>query len=666
MIASENPFHHVESLVLRRTWIPLAAVALVLASTGLLAFRVEVPVLTVLAQIVFWFVFLASGFWLASKAYQRLLWRVSGRLAFSYFLIGVVPIPLVGALVLLVGWVLSGFFLGHLFRADLLTLVRQTVAAAAHASGEATTEEDSPFAFAHYAGGVRVAGDPRAPATWPEWLAVATRENQGKVPQFVTLPGGDSTLAAAVGAERPGSGTLAFVHRDVGELLRSRAGFWIGPLQSADDRESSRISVGSTELNFRAEPSSKQEMVELGHERRQFFLERSKGSRWLDSPFVRWVHRTPPSRDFATGADAEAGGSFVLAATLRMVGRPLASADTEFSEFVWVAFLALSVLLFVLYAVAELIALTLIFGLSRAVSRLYRATTQIAEGDFSVRIPVRRTDQVGALQQAFNTMAANLQDLVATAAQKELLDKELEIAREVQKSLLPQSLPTREALDLATLFEPSAAIGGDYFDILRWGDDHLAVVIADVSGHGLPTGLRMAMVKAALQILVEQCDDPTEILGRLDGVVRGEGGERFFVTATLGRLDFRRGKLELANAGHPPTYLLSGGTVREILLPGSPLGALRRNYGQATLDIADGDVLVWLSDGLVEASDPAGDPFGYDRIVDCLAGTTQSATEVRDRLLAAVAAHARGTAASDDRTLVVLRYTGSSTTATKA
>lgn len=639
--------------------------ALVLASTGFLAFGVEVPVVSVLAQILFWFVLLAGGFWLAGKAYQHLLWRVSGRLAFSYFLIGVVPIPLVGALVLLVGWVLSGFFLGHLFRTELSTLVRQTVAAAAHADGR-PSDEDSPFAVAHYAGGVRVAGDPRAPEAWPEWLAVATRESAGAAPQFVTLPGGDSTLAAAVAAERPGSGALAFVTRDVGELLRSRAGFWIGPLQSADGRESKRISIGGTELKVRAEPSSKEEMVELGNERREFFADRSKGSRWLDAPLVRWVQHTPPSREFSTGTAAGADGAFVLAATFRMVGRPLASADTETSQFVWVAFLALSVLLFVLYAVAELIALTLIFGLSRAVSRLYRATTQIAEGDFSVRIPVRRTDQVGALQQAFNTMAANLQDLVATAAQKELLDKELEIAREVQKSLLPQSLPTREALDLATLFEPSAAIGGDYFDILRWGEDHLAVVIADVSGHGLPTGLRMAMVKAALQILVEQLDDPTEILGRLDAVVRGEGGERFFVTATLGRLDFRRGKLELANAGHPPTYLLSGGKVREILLPGSPLGALRRNYGHTTLDIADGDVLVWLSDGLIEASDPAGDPFGYDRIVSCLEGPTHSATEVRDRLLAAVAAHARGTAASDDRTLVVLRYTGSSKTATTA
>ena len=644
--------------MLRRTWIPLAAIALVLVSTGLLAFLVPVPVVSPLSLFAFWFVAIATLFWLAGRAYQRLLWRVSGRLAFSYFLIGVVPIPLVGALVLLVGWVLSGFFLGYLFRTELTTVTRQTVAAAAHGDPQNTN-----FVVAHYAGGVRVAGDERAPANWPGWLATETRESAGTEPIFVTLPNGSFTLAAAVAAERPGSGSLAFLDRDLASLLRDRLGFWIAPLRSRDGRDSSRISLGSADFKIQAKPTSDEEAVELAAERKEFFAARSKSSRIFDSQLIRWVQMSAPPRDFVEGEPGESESAFAMVATLRMTARPLFSVDAELSQSVWVAFLAISILLFCLYAVAELIALTLVFGLSRAVTRLYQATTQIAQGDFSVRIPVRRTDQVGALQQAFNTMAANLQDLVATAAQKELLDKELEIAREVQKSLLPQGLLQREAIDLATLFEPSAAIGGDYFDILRWGEDHLAVVIADVSGHGLPTGLRMAMVKAALQILVDELDDPTEILGRLDSVVRGEGGERFFVTATLGRLDFRRGQLELANAGHPPTYLLSGGTVREILLPGSPLGALRRNYGRTTVEICDGDVLVWLSDGLIEASDPAGDPFGYDQILKCLEGPTGSAAQVRDRLLAAVAAHARGALATDDRTLVVLRYTGPAPTA---
>lgn len=641
----------------RRTWIPLAAVGLVLVSTGAIGFLLPVPILSTLSLVAFWFVLITTGFWLAGRAYQRLLWRVSGRLAFSYFLIGVVPIPLVGALVLLVVWVMSGFFLGHLFRIELSTLARQTVAAAAHSDPRSTASNPS-FALAHYAGGVRVAGDQRAPAEWPSWLDTEVSESGGARAVLVALPDGRSTVAAAVAAERPGSGSVAFLDRDLSTLLRDRTGFWVSPRMGQEGREASRVSFGSTELDLRTQPVSKEELAELVLERERFFAERSRGSRFLDRPMLRWIEQTSAVRDFATGEPEGEALDFGLAATARIAARPLIGANPELSQAVWISFLAISMLLFCLYAVAELIALTLIFGLSRAVGRLYQATSQIAQGDFAVRIPVRRTDQVGALQQAFNAMAANLQDLVATAAQKELLDKELEIAREVQKSLLPQGQLSGEALDLATLFEPSAAIGGDYFDLLRWGEDHVAVVIADVSGHGLPTGLRMAMVKAALQILVDASEAPTEILGRLDAVVRGEGGERFFVTATLGRLDFRNGRLELANAGHPPTYLLSGGNVREILLPGSPLGALRRNYGQTTLELVSGDVLVWLSDGLIEASDPAGDPFGYDRMLACLEGPAQSATQVRDRILAAVAAHARGAVATDDRTLVVLRYLG--------
>ena len=273
-----------------------------------------------------------------------------------------------------------------------------------------------------------------------------------------------------------------------------------------------------------------------------------------------------------------------------------------------------------------------------------------------MRIPVRRKDQVGDLQRSFNQMAANLEGLVATAAQNEVLEKELEIAREIQESLLPTDLPQGEGVEFATLFEPSAAIGGDYFDILRLDDRRLAVVIADVSGHGLPSGLRMAMLKAALLILVDEGQEPERILERLDHMVRTQGGQRFFVTATLSLIDLERGLLELTNAGHPPTYLLRQGEVKEIALPGTPLGRLGRNYGRGTCELEPGDLVVWLSDGFIEALSPEGDPFGYERLLAALSGAAASAVEVRHRLLAAVEAHARGVPADDDRTLVVMHY----------
>jgi serine phosphatase RsbU (regulator of sigma subunit) len=101
---------------------------------------------------------------------------------------------------------------------------------------------------------------------------------------------------------------------------------------------------------------------------------------------------------------------------------------------------------------------------------------------------------------------------------------------------------------------------------------------------------------------------------------------------------------------------LRSGRVEEILLPGSPLGALGHCYGSTVLDLVEGDALVWLSDGFIECTDPAGEVFGYDRTMTSLEGLSTTPSEVRDRLLASVASYTDGRAPEDDRTLVVMRF----------
>jgi serine phosphatase RsbU (regulator of sigma subunit) len=169
------------------------------------------------------------------------------------------------------------------------------------------------------------------------------------------------------------------------------------------------------------------------------------------------------------------------------------------------------------------------------------------------------------------------------------------------------------------------------------------------------------MIKAALSILVEEEREPAAILARLDRLLRRSGQEGpSFVTATLTILDLALGRVEIVNAGHPPTYLLRDGTVREILLPGSPLGALGHCYGSAVIDLVPGDALVWLSDGFIEATDPMGEVFGYDRTVSSLGGSTASPAAIRDRLLETVNRYTLGRAPEDDRTMVVMRFRAAS------
>ena len=438
------------------------------------------------------------------------------------------------------------------------------------------------------------------------------------------------------------------------------------------------IQIGKYELSLHLSNGPERQQ-----ESREFFAARAPAARsdtgavtadgrlplW-DRPLLWWNETPGPLLSLAGGNQVSSFFGVTLNGTLRTVQRHLFSSSTELDAKVWGALFAFAFLLFDVYVVAAVLALVLIYALSRAVNRLTTATAAVREGDFSVRIPVKRRDQVGELQRSFNQMAENLEGLVATATEKELLEKELAIARELQRSLLPQDLPAAEAVDFSLLFAPSAAIGGDYFDVFHLGEGRLAVVVADVSGHGLPSGLRMAMLKAALTILVEEGKRPEEIFSRLDSLVRSGDDSRLFVTATLALVDVDRGELELTNAGHPPTYLLRAGEVEEIALPGSPLGGLGQTYGRRTLALAAGDIVVWLSDGLIEATDDRDRPFGYDGVVRALgtvaAGGPLPAVTVRDHLLAAVEAHTGGRPVEDDRTVVVMRYRGTAERAAAA
>jgi sigma-B regulation protein RsbU (phosphoserine phosphatase) len=348
---------------------------------------------------------------------------------------------------------------------------------------------------------------------------------------------------------------------------------------------------------------------------------------------------------------------------VRTVADHLVPLSPEVGFFVYLIFVVVGLITFDLYLAAVVLAMSIIVGLSRAVNRLSSATQSVQRGDFSTRIAVHRRDQVGALQRSFNGMAENLERLVRDAAQKEIWERELSLAHELQQSLLPDTLKVPEPLEFSTYFRPSTALGGDYYDVLTLADGRCAVIVADVSGHGLAAGLRMAMVKSAFELLAEEESDPTKILGRLHHLLRDRlqspSQRRSFVTATITAIDCASGEIEIVNAGHPPTYLLRGGQVTEIELHGLPLGLLRPAFPCHHETLRAGDVLVWLSDGLLEATDRHDDLFGYQRIVDTLQGHGDDITEVRTALLEAVAEHyGDGGHLDDDLTLVVMRWGG--------
>lgn len=380
---------------------------------------------------------------------------------------------------------------------------------------------------------------------------------------------------------------------------------------------------------------------------------------------MRWADLLAVAQplDPALADSAPRSVGVLLTASPQAVYRQVFASAAEIDLAAWAVLFLVAFLLFDVYIVAVGMAVFVIVGVSRSVNHLSTATAKVLAGDFSARIPVRRRDQLGDLQRSFNEMTSSLERLVAEAAEKESLHKELELARQVQRSLLPEALETGEGVEFAFSFEPSAAIGGDYFDILRIDQHRLAVVIADVSGHGLSAGLRMAMVKAALEMLVEQHLDARAILSRLHRMVRAqrlESGGRSMVTATLATLDLEARSLCLVNAGHVPTWVVrTDGRVEELVLPGPPLGGIGEAYGEGSVLLEPGDHVVFLSDGLVEALDHGDEPFGYERVATALhGGGAISAAEMRDRLMRAIAVHTGTRPIDDDRTLLVLRLRG--------
>ncbi len=604
--------------------------------------------------------------WLLRQVWRRILWRVGRRLAFSYLLVGLLPLALLALLAVLASYMLGGFLLGHLYR-DAVSAAHGDLemAALARLRGAAATGSGAPLDehlhFAEYLRGERIAGGDQAPAEWPAWLAAAEDEataggERGPVAApLVALHDQTVSLAATAGDAR--HGVVAWLDGDLAAALRRRSRAWVEILRADDPRSLpvTHFELGGTDLVLRGFRAG-QDAAAADFYRLNPPHEPGHPS-WTEQPFIVWIGGAGAIRELAGGTSVADSTVVSLAASPSLIFHSLLSKSRQSDSTPWIALAGVSVLLFEIWVVAAGVAIFMIVGLSRAVNRLSRATEAVGHGDFSFRIPVRRRDQVGELQRSFNDMAEHLAELVDTAAQKEALDKELELARRVQRDLLPDLIEAPDQVDIATMFEPSAAIGGDYFDILPRPSGRLAVVIADVAGHGLAAGLRMAMVKSALALLADEELTPSEILERLQRLMRSRPGERGFVTLTLSEFSPADGELSLINAGHPPCYLVrAAGQVEEIALPSSPLGGLPGPPSSTRVRLASGDAAVWLSDGIPECSSAAGDPFGYERLPAALAGPFSSATELRDRLLTKLRSYCGDVPVEDDRTLVVLRY----------
>lgn len=320
---------------------------------------------------------------------------------------------------------------------------------------------------------------------------------------------------------------------------------------------------------------------------------------------------------------------------------------------------SISVVLLMMYGIAALFAAVLIFSISRAVNRIEKGTKAVERGDFSYRIRMRRNNQLGAMAQSFDHMTESIGSLLSTVADKERLQSEIAIAADIQRNLLPKQGPDHEGVSFSAHFEPTASIGGDYYDVFKLSPTRLAVAIGDVSGHGLSTGIVMAMVKAAMTTLIEEGADETSLFRRLNELVHRSTERRAFMTLAFTVFDLERGTIRHTNAGHIYPYVLRGdGTATAIEAPSLPLG-VRPELIVRTVEseLRERDMLVYVSDGIIEAQDEQGEPLGFDQLESLLSRSSGlTADEVRDTILATVAEHGGNRPADDDRTIMIVRF----------
>ena len=235
----------------------------------------------------------------------------------------------------------------------------------------------------------------------------------------------------------------------------------------------------------------------------------------------------------------------------------------------------------------------------------------------------------------------------------------MEIAREIQTGLLPEKNLSVAGLTAASRYIPASSVAGDFYDFLQ-KDDGLGVLIADVSGHGVPAALSASMVKVAIRAQRDWADDPARVLSGLNSILCGNLQGQF-VTAGYLYLDPRRGALTYAGAGHPPLLAWRGREkrVESIEENGLVLGIFPEGaYKSMTAALEPGDRFVLYTDGIAEAPSLSGEEFGMERFTSFLAEHAgSSAQELCDALIKHVTAWTGNPREQhDDLTLIVVDY----------
>jgi serine phosphatase RsbU (regulator of sigma subunit) len=314
---------------------------------------------------------------------------------------------------------------------------------------------------------------------------------------------------------------------------------------------------------------------------------------------------------------------------------------------------------FGLIALVFVASIPLAGGMTKNLRRLMDGVTRVSGGDLSARVALKSNDEFGRLGAAFNKMAENLAAHEKLVIQQGRIKRELELCRLIQTEMLPRQ-PLRLGLtEVKGVSIPAREVGGDFFNYFALPDGEIALLVGDVSGKGVGAALLMANVQATLRARLPLERDLARLADALDIDLEQNTPPEVYLTLWVGIVDTKRRELRYVNAGHNTQFVLrSAGGFEKMSSTGRPLGLLAgAGYEEVRLDLHEGDILFFYTDGMVEAENERGEFLGHEKLEAALASSPRTDVDSVLVHVESVVREFRGAAElSDDATMMALRF----------
>lgn len=289
----------------------------------------------------------------------------------------------------------------------------------------------------------------------------------------------------------------------------------------------------------------------------------------------------------------------------------------------------------------------------------------MSQGDMNVKIDVGSQDEFGQLASIFNDMTAKIQDSQKGMMEQERIQKEMQVAQEIQHTLLPGQFPQIEGYEIGATYRAAKEVGGDYYDFFWVDPTTMGIVVADVSGKGVPGSLVMTMIRTAMRLEARGNKSASDVLAKVNRHVTSDMKRGMFVTMFYIILDSRDRSINFASAGHNPMILFRGKTKEVYFLKpkGFPVGIdlpeedmFVNNLVLQKVNLEKNDMLIIYTDGITEAMNPEQQQFGEERLINVIKENYQlTPAEFVEKLNDAIAQFTRGAEQNDDITVVAIK-----------